>query len=235
MNLHSIKYGSKTVEFELQFKIRKTLGITVNPDTSVLVTAPIDTSITLINEKVEKKARWIIKQKNFFESFLPTTPPRIYVSGETHLYLGKQHRLKIIESEEEKVKLIRGYLQVYCKNPKNIDRTKGLLSKWYKNHFDRKLNELFEKNFKLFRQYYIPQPTLVPQRMKIRWGSCTSAGRITINPEIIKAPTKCIEYVIIHELCHLVHSKHNRQFYQLQSKFMPDWEKWKTKLDKMLN
>jgi predicted metal-dependent hydrolase len=70
--------------------------------------------------------------------------------------------------------------------------------------------------------------------MPTRWGSCTPKGKIILNPELIKAPKGCIEYVIIHELCHLVHHDHTQKFIDLQTKEMQDWEKWKNKLEKLL-
>lgn len=85
-----------------------------------------------------------------------------------------------------------------------------------------------------FKPYNIGIPPLSIQRLKNRWGSCTPKGRIILNPEIIKAPSRCIDYVVIHELCHLVHHNHGKQFYQIQSKIMPDWERWKERLEKVM-
>jgi len=70
--------------------------------------------------------------------------------------------------------------------------------------------------------------------MKLRWGSCSANGNIILNPELIKAPKACIEYVIIHELCHLLHRNHTKAFFALQSRVMPDWEKWKNKLENFM-
>jgi len=67
--------------------------------------------------------------------------------------------------------------------------------------------------------------------MKKRWGSLTPSNKLILNPELIKAPVKCIDYVIIHELCHIVNPNHGKEFYQLQKKMMPDWKRWKDKLE----
>jgi predicted metal-dependent hydrolase len=72
------------------------------------------------------------------------------------------------------------------------------------------------------------------QNMPTRWGSCTPNGKVILNPELIKAPKRCIEYVIIHELCHLVHHDHTQKFFALQKNMMPDWVKWKSRLEKLL-
>lgn len=84
------------------------------------------------------------------------------------------------------------------------------------------------------RNNKIEPESIVFRDMPTRWGSCTPKGKIILNPELIKAPKGCIEYVIIHELCHLIYLDHTRKFIDLQTKEMPDWEKWKTKLENLL-
>lgn len=236
MSKHHIKYGNKTIAFRLKYSRRKSLGITVNPDTTVEVKAPEEAEYSKIINHVKKKGRWILKQKQHFESYLPTTPPRKYVSGETHLYLGKQYRLKLYESKNENVKLTRGYIQVFVRDRTKTERIKNLLEKWYRSHFINKINERLDHCLELFSAYHdIEKPDIIVRRMKNRWGSCTPEGKIILNPGIIKAPVKSIDYVLMHELCHLVHFTHNKEFYALQSRIMPDWEKWKFRLDEVLS
>jgi predicted metal-dependent hydrolase len=235
MAVHHIQYGNKRIEFDVIYSNRKSLGITVHPDKSVLVRAPENSDYQKILEKVRNRSRWILKQQDHFESFLPVTPPRKYVSGETHMYLGKQYRLKLYESNEEKVKMIRGYLQVFTKDRNNKEKIKTMLDRWYRRHFDKKIEERLNECLELFRNYDIQKPDILVRRMKNRWGSCTPQGKVILNPDIIKAPGKSIDYVIIHELCHLIHPTHSKEFYALQSKMMPDWEKWKRRLDEMLS
>jgi predicted metal-dependent hydrolase len=234
MATHHIQYGKKRIEFDVIYSDRKSLGITVHPDKSVLVRAPVNSNYQKILDKVRNRSRWILKQQDHFESFLPATPPRKYVSGETHLYLGKQYRLKLYESNQEKVKMIRGYLQVFTKDRNNKEKIKTMLDKWYRRHFDKKIDERLNVCFDLFKNYDIQKPDILVRRMKNRWGSCTTQGKIILNPDILKAPSRSIDYVIIHELCHLVHPTHSKQFYALQSRMMPDWEKWKRRLEEML-
>ena len=93
-----VKYGSHQIEFQLKYSNRKTLGITVKPDLTVIVSAPRTASLKTIKEKILKKAYWIIKHQNYFKSFHPLTPQRRYVNGESHLYLGRHYRLKIKKS-----------------------------------------------------------------------------------------------------------------------------------------
>jgi len=109
----SIQFGSKKIDFQVEYSNRKTLGITVTPDLDVLVKAPVDSSIEKIKEKLLKKAAWIIKQQSFFLSFQSKTPERRYIGGETHLYLGRQYLLKIEPSKKDTVKLKGKFIEIH--------------------------------------------------------------------------------------------------------------------------
>ena len=227
----SIEYGSKRIEFHLDFSDRKSLGITVTPDLAVFVKAPIDTSIEKVKEKLRKKAPWIIKQQSFFLTFHPKMAERKFVGGETHLYFGRQYRLKIIIEVPESVKLKGKFIEVTTLDKA---RVKQLVSDWYLQNAKKKFHAIALELIDKFKTYKVEPDSIVLRDMPTRWGSCTAKGKIILNPELIKAPKGCIEYVIIHELCHLIHHDHTQKFIDLQTKEMPDWEKWKMKLEKLL-
>lgn len=233
-----IDFGSKKIEFHLEFTGRQSLGITVTPSLEVVVKAPIETPIEKIKEKLHKRAPWILKQLSFFLSFHPKTPVRKFVSGETHLYLGRQYRLKIINEEsrtiKDSVKINRQFIEVYTSDKSNAAI---LVNHWYQEKARERFHQMARPLFEQFvSKHNLTSATyqLVIREMPTRWGSCTPKGKIILNPELIKAPKGCIEYVIIHELCHLIHHDHTQKFIDLQSKEMPDWEKWKGKLEKLL-
>lgn len=227
----SIQFGSKRIDFQVEYTARKTLGITVTPDLDVLVKAPVDSSMGKIKEKLLKKAAWIIKQQSFFLTFQPKTPPRRYIGGETHLYLGRQYLLKIKLDKKDTVKLKGRFLEV-----KTTDKSKveGLVKEWYLQHAKSKFKQIAKPLIEKFKKHKVEPDSIVFREMPTRWGSCTPKGKIILNPELIKAPRGCIEYVIIHELCHLIYHDHTRKFIELQTKEMPDWEKWKMKLENIL-
>lgn len=229
--IHSIQFGSKLIDFHLEYSIRKSLGITVKPDLTVAVKVPIDTPLEKVKEKLRKKAPWIIKQQSFFLSFHPKITERKYINGETHLYLGRQYHLKVEQSNVEAVKLKGKFIEVAV-----IDRSrvKQLLSEWYLQNAKRKFYSIAQPLIEIFKKYKVEPTSIVLREMPTRWGSCTPRGKIILNPELIKSPKACIEYVIIHELCHLIHHDHTQKFIDLQTKEMPDWEKWKMKLEKLL-
>lgn len=226
-----IQFGSKQINFKVVYSNRKTLGITVTPDLDVLVKAPIDSSLDKIKEKILKKAPWIIKQQSFFLSFHPKTPQRKYIAGETHLYLGRQYLLSVEIGKTEKVKLKGKFIEV---NATDKTRVKALVKEWYLTHAKSKLNEIAHPLIEKFRKHKVEPTSIVLREMPTRWGSCTPKGKIILNPELIKAPRGCIEYVIIHELCHLIHHDHTQKFIDLQTKEMSDWEKWKSILESLL-
>jgi len=230
MKLH-IQFGSKQIDFKLEYSNRKSLGIKITPDMEVLVRAPIGTSLENVKEKIRKRAPWIIKQQSFFLSFHPKTPSRKYVSGETHLYLGKQYRLQVKTGDEESVKLRGKFIEV---DTIDKERAKVLLQDWYLHHARTKFHDIAQPLIEKFKKFKVEPTSIVLRDMPTRWGSCTPKGKIILNPELIKAPKGCIEYVIIHELCHLIHHDHTQKFIDLQTKEMPDWEKWKMKLEKLL-
>jgi len=227
----SIQFGSKRIDFRVIYSERKTLGITVQPDMNVLVKAPLESSIVKIKEKLHKKAPWIIKQQSFFLAFHPKATPRKYISGETHLYLGRQYLLKVEVCANESVKLKGKYIEV-----KTLDssRVKPLLKDWYLEHARRKFQTTAMPLIEQFKKYKVEPSSIVLREMPTRWGSCTPKGKIILNPELIKAPKGCIEYVIVHELCHLIYHDHTQKFIDLQTKEMKDWERWKKKLESLL-
>jgi predicted metal-dependent hydrolase len=228
---HFIDFGSRRIEFDLQFNRRKTLGITVTPDLDVVVKAPVGASVDKVKLKLRKKAPWILKQQSFFLSFHPKTPPRRYLSGESHLYLGRQYQLRILAGKSNTVKYKGRSIEVVT-NDKT--KTKALVKNWYRQKAKEKFAEIAEPLIQRFKKYKVEPKEIHILEMKQRWGSCTTNGKIILNTELIKAPKRCIEYVIIHELCHLVHRDHTRKFFDLQSKEMPDWAAWKGKLESML-
>ena len=228
---NSVEFGSRIIDFKLIYSSRKTMGITVTPEMDVIVKAPENTTYEKIVEKVKKNAPWIIKQQSFFLSFHPKTPAKKYVSGETHLYLGRQYRLNVSIGRKESVKYKGQFIEVVAKNS---DHVKDLVINWYRVHAKRKFSELANPIVEDFKKHGVEPTGLYIHDMPKRWGSCTPKGKIILNPVLIKAPKACIEYVIIHELCHLVYHDHTQKFFDLQTKHMPDWIKWKDRLEKIM-
>ncbi len=229
-----VVYGKKSIDFQLLYSNRKSLGIKVMPNCSVQVVAPFNATINDINQRVKERAKWIITQQLFFDSYNPSTPKRKFVNGETHLYLGRQYKLQIIKSEVELIKIYRGILIIQSNDiqPASIEIQ---LNIWYKQKANKVFSELLDFSILRFKKYKIDKPILMIRAMSKRWGSCTPSGKIILNTELIKASKGCIEYVIAHELCHLIHYNHTKEFYNLQNKLNPNWKKWKDRLERLLS
>lgn len=226
-----IRYGATIIDYDIEFAQRKTLSICVNPDSSVCLKAPIDATLEQIQQKVHKRASWILKQKRFFESFGTSTTKRQYISGESHLYLGRQYMLRVKESNVNAVHYQNNIIEIECRHKKDAGI---LLQTWYRQRANVKFQEYAQPIIEQFSIYGVKPQSLSIKKMDKRWGYCTIDGHITLNPRLICAPRCCIEYVITHELCHLIYRSHNKEFYALLTKEMPHWEKWKNKLERIL-
>lgn len=231
----TVKYGTTVISYSVSISDRKTLAIEVHPDLSVKVVAPKNSSAKDIQEKILKRGKWIRKHQRYFEEFLPRTPKREYVSGESHHYLGRRYVLRVRKSNKPSVRLRGPDLIVAVEKPNDTASVRLLLAGWYFKHAQARFEQSISDSISKFKSHQLEKPPLIVRRMSRRWGSCTPSGRLILNPEIIKAPGKCIDYVVIHELCHLVHYNHGAAFYELQNKVMPGWEKWKQKLEKALS
>lgn len=224
-----IVFGTETIAYEIRFlPTRRTLGIEVHPDLSVVVRAPVGCDPDIIQARVGKRASWISKQLTNFQRYSPRTPARQYVSGETHLYLGRQYRLKVGAGETASVKMNRGHLLLTMPGKANPERVKALLHRWYLDHARQVFIEVLNEWLPRIKGHQ--RPRLILRTMQSRWGSLSQAGTMTLNSNLIRAPRACIEYVVVHELCHLTHRDHDRSFFRLLGQVMPDWEKRKQQL-----
>lgn len=228
-----IRFGTETINYEVRFQpTRRTLAIEVHPDLSVVVRAPADCDTETIQFRVGKRASWISKQLANFQRYSPRTPKRQYVSGETHLYLGRQYRLKVVTGERASVKMSRGYLELTLPGKADPDRVKALLHRWYLEHAREVFSDVLDEYWLRFKLQQAPR--LIVRAMQSRWGSLSQAGTMTLNSNLVRAPRACIEYVVTHELCHINHRDHDASFFRLLGDVMPDWEKRKQRLEMAL-
>ncbi|MHB1234555.1 MAG: M48 family metallopeptidase [Microbacteriaceae bacterium] len=236
MNLrHCVIYGSTTIEFRLERRERSTLAITVEPSAEVVVVAPLDTSLGDIEARLRKRGRWIIRQQQFFGQFTPRTPPRRYVPGETHLYLGRQYRLRVEPGDRRRARLVRGFILVSGVTFDDSSGIERLVSAWYRERAEAQFRKRLEINRARFADPGSVLPTsLRIQRMSARWGSMSASGRLLLHPDLVRAPVDAIDYVITHELCHLKVPNHSRAFYELQERVLPDWEVRKLRLERIM-
>lgn len=224
-----IFYGTKTILFSVVRSERKTLEIAVLPSGNVQVTAPLNSPLELIEDKVRKRAPWITQQKFWFDQFLPHIPIRQYLGGESHPYLGRHFRLKISEANAAGVRLAGGFFWIDCGGKPDPHKVKALLNQWYREKAKPLFLQILAERLKKMKIEKAPQ--LQIRAMRTRWGSLSKGGILTLNIRLVGAPRECIEYVVTHELCHLNHHNHSPAFYKQLEAFLPDWERRKLKLE----
>ena len=231
---HSVRFGTEKISFRLSFRVRQNLAINVHPDRQVSVVAPYGSAVDDILARVQRRASWIVKQRAHFNQFHPFPPCRRFVSGETHLFLGRQYRLKVQLGAMETVRLVGRFLLVSVRDPKDVDRIERLVEQWYRDRaedlFARRLRVILDSTASLAAL----APRLVIRTMQKRWGSCTRARNILLNIDLIKTPIYCIEYVIAHELAHLRVNSHGPEFERALARIMPDWRRRKERLGRFV-
>lgn len=223
----NIKNGPSEISFDLKYSKRKSIGICVTPKSEVTVTAPLGFDVERVLRSVKNRMSWIIKQQKEFEEVRFEEKIPNYESGQTIRYLGRDYMLRVVQVEdfeEESVSLEHSILRVGVHDTKQRDRLNLIVEEWFRIEALTYLGDKFEVLASKVTKYGLPKPQYYLRRMKKRWGSCTPNGIIYLNPELIYLPSHCIEYVIMHELCHLKHSDHSHGFYHFLDTVMPDWK-----------
>lgn len=228
-----LRYGSKSAEYVVRESDRLTakLRIHVQPDGAFIVEAPTGTPEDQIRIGVQKRARWIMDHIGRFEEFRRHALPREYLSGETHFYLGRRYKLTVnaVEGAASSVRLVAGRLAVTTPSNDPL-KVRLALAAWYRqraaSYFKTRTDRLAAE-----LPWVEAAPPIKLLKMKRYWGSCSPHGAITLNPALIKAPAHCVEYVLLHELCHLDEHNHSPRFYALLDRHMTDWRRAKDELD----
>lgn len=232
---YTIKFGKSNIPFSLERRNRKTLAIHVYPDKSIEVIAPREASIEKIKRKVLKRAPWIICKQIEFSRIQPPLPKPLFISGETYRYLGQQYRLKIKQGQNDLIKIKGKFIILVCTASLATDKIKDRILKWYRTQAKIIFNQRLKHCMKKVNKIGISkEPEWALRIMSKQWGSCTKKGKLLLHPELVAAPKECINYIIAHELCHLIEHNHGSKFYELLSTVMPDWEKRKNKLNETI-
>ncbi|MCX6302199.1 MAG: SprT family zinc-dependent metalloprotease [Bacteroidia bacterium] len=220
------------IKYKIVFSRRRSISITVSPDEGVVVRAPYRASHKTIDKFVNEKAGWIKKQTESFSSLTRINKDKKYTDEELHLFMGREYTLKIFQSSQASVYLRNNAIEV------STDGTEGkvkiLLERWYMTEAAKiitvKMNEIISR----YRDYMFSPSDLVVRKLKSRWGSCTSKGKVTISSELVKLDERFTEYVIIHELCHLIYHNHGKEFYKLLGELFPEYKSVRKNLRKYI-
>jgi predicted metal-dependent hydrolase len=234
----SVGFGELTLEdgplrFELRRSSRRSIGITVQLGGAVVVTAPYRASMRKIHATLQKHGRWVrAKVKELREAPPPPSPPK-WIDGERHRFLGREYSLRLLEGENRVVWLTDHELLVHLPDPGKTDGVRKLVERWMRDEgrslFGNRLDTLIRNTPALELK---ERPSLDLRRMSSRWGSCSPKGRILMNTLAVKLPLPLVDYILMHELCHLKVPNHSRAFWEHLGACMPDWERRKEALDR---
>jgi predicted metal-dependent hydrolase len=213
------------IEFKVTYSGRRSIGISVLPDASVVVRVPRRTSIKTITRIVREKSAWIIKHRDNYRNCMNFKSDRSYSDASAHLYRGKELILNIEKSRRTYVIFRECSIEMGLEMNENEQSVKKLLYKGYKEEAVRHLPVIFNRILEKLADQMFKPTALVVRTMRRRWGSCSNRGKITLSTELIKLDNIYIEYVIIHELCHLKQHNHGPKYYDLLSELFPEWKR----------
>jgi len=230
-----LEHADENITVSVAFMDRERLSISVHPDGTVTALAPQGRSLEDVQTYLNRRRSWIAKQRRYFEKYQPLPVERRYVSGETHLYLGRQYRLRVHQADNVSVRLVGRFFEVEVPAPRQPESVAMAMGGWYQSHAEL----LFQDRLRRCLQIATPlrfalDVHLRAKPMKRRWGSCSQTGTITLNTDLVKTPLHCIDYVIIHELCHLRIHDHSPAFFRMLGRCLPDWQRRKERLDQIV-
>ncbi|RAK04152.1 hypothetical protein C8C77_13910 [Halanaerobium saccharolyticum] len=231
--MEKIKLKNRKIEFEIIRSSRKTISIIVNADQELVVRSPKRTSIKNIKNLLKEKENWILEKLAKMSKIKNPPKDKEFIRGDTLFYLGRECKLipiteaniesLEIELVEEKL-IIRFPVKFEDNKEKRKIEIRQKLIGWYRSQARIKINELIN----IHKKYLDVEPNkIVIKKQKKRWGSCSSKKNLNFNWKIIMAPLKVIEYLVVHELVHLIHPNHSKDFWQTVAKIIPDYEKKK--------
>lgn len=234
MEKESVEINGEKIVFFVQRKNIKNINLKVNINKKVTMSIPMKMDINIAKEFVKKKAEWIKKQQNYYDSFTDKRENITFEDGETVYLLGKQYKMKMIADNKNEILINGKYFEIHVKekyiNNKNYIRK--IYDKWLKEYAYQVFRQLVEKYQTLLEKYNINIPNIEIRQMKSRWGSCfPKNNKVVFSLNLIKTPICCIEYVVLHELSHFKYPNHSKNFYNFVTIFMPDWNKRKKILD----
>ena len=228
----TIAYRNQSLSYTLVFRSRRSIGFAVRPDGSVHISAPAGTSPEWVAQQVLKKADWILKHQQAFASRPTPAPTRHFEAGSPHHYQGQPYQLRFAEAHRTTVTVADDELIMAAPAPLTPAQAEALLHVWYARQAGPLFAESLARVWPRFAEFNLPRPTLFVRQMRTRWGSCTPrSARIRLSPELVRARPECLDYVLLHECCHLLVGDHSQAFYDLQTRLLPDWERWKAELN----
>ncbi|MBX4887988.1 M48 family metallopeptidase [Rhizobium bangladeshense] len=228
-----IGWGERRTLAHLRRTERRVLRIEVQPSGDVVVFAPFGEPIDAIRDRLRRKGAWIFRELDRISGSPVTTPERRMVSGETHMFLGRQYRLSIEQSDDASVRVEGARLHILARRTDDPAHCRRLLTAFYALTARTVFRERLDAVMPPFARRGLEKPRLILRNMSKRWGSYTSAGRIVLNIDLVRAGPPLIDYVICHELAHAFFANHGEEWNVLLTSVMPDWKQRKIRLEQL--
>ena len=196
----------------------------------VKVRVPKGLSDSYVRDLIEKKSPWIKRKLREAELAVPLRPKE-FVSGETFSYLGRNYRLKVLLGDAQSLKLKGGYLEARISGSSKTreKEIRSLLLDWYQRHAQERLEEKTHRYAKILQ---VEPKSISIKNYKSRWGSCSTTEDISYNWRIVMAPHRIVDYVIVHELCHLLEHNHSAIYWRHVERIIPDFQECREWLKK---
>ena len=230
----TLLYRNQPLSYTLVFRSRRSIGFAVRPDGSVHISAPAGTSPEWVAQQVLRKADWILTHQATFATRPAPAAERTYEAGSTHYYQGRPYRLRLAAALRPAVAVTADELVLTTPAAPTTAQAEALLHAWYARQAGPLFAAALARVWPRFAEFALTHPTLFVRRMRTRWGSCTPrTARIRLSPELVRARPECLDFVVLHECCHLLVGDHSRAFYELQTRLMPDWKQWKAELNQL--
>lgn len=229
--LLTIAFGDRNVAAAVNRTNRRTLRIAVRSNGDVDVFVPSDAEWSEIERRILRRRAWVFKQLDALDRASVTTPDRRFVSGESHLLLGRQYRLSIEPSATPEVRIEGGRLLILARDVDDAAHCRRLLTAFHRIRARDVFSERLEELMPPFRRRGLQTPQLIVRSMLKRWGSYTASGRVALNLDLVRASPNLIDYVICHELAHAFYPDHGKQWRELLESTIPDWKIRKARLE----
>ncbi|WP_029452423.1 M48 family metallopeptidase [Clostridium algidicarnis] len=222
----SFVYKDEKIEYEIIYSKRKTMEISIKPPDKITVRVPMRLPKYKIIERLTEKGDWILKHLNNFKAIDYKPINREFINGEKLLYLGREYNLIIYEDylrKKPEVYIEEGHIVVRLKENNKADVEKSL-ELWYRKEALNYILGSIKQYEKIFNK---KSKDIVVKEQKKRWGSCTYDNRLLFNWRCVMASPQAIDYVILHEMCHIVHKDHSKNFWNLVESIMPSYKEEK--------
>jgi hypothetical protein len=229
--MNHIQIGATKIDYNLKFTNReKTIGLHIDIDDGLSVYAPKHLSIDQVEKKLYKKSKWIIKNIDKISEIKINLSQKEFLAGEKFLLRGRNYKLKVISKEDTQPTLdfYKGIFTATLPKGLSDEDHKIILKPLFLKFYQKKSEEIIKERIKKYEEYFNDKPGKIRiKELKNKWGTCTGKNNISLNWRLVFAKTSIIDYVVVHELCHLKHKNHSKKFWREVEKILPNYKESK--------